>query len=526
MNLAPLVVMLLVSPLAFTLLMALLPKTTPRPTFAGLHMASMAVVLIFSLVCALPTLVSGQAVDALGPWLHLDSLGSVFVLLIGVIGFMTGMYSLPYVRHDVESGIMDATRVKQYYALFSLFVFTMLLAAISNNLILTWAAIEATTLSTVFLVGIYRTREALEASWKYAMVCTAGVAFGLFGTLLIYANAADIMTDAHGAAFFTQVLPYAGQLDPMLVKISFVFIVIGFGTKAGLFPMHTWLPDAHSHAPSPVSGLLSGVLLKCAILVIIRFYVITTGSIGTFFPSVLLLAVGVLSVLTSAFALVAQHDIKRQFAYSSVENVGIIAVALGFGGPIGIAAALLHCVFHGFTKALLFCMSGNLMMRYDTRDLRKITGVIEIMPVSAIVMIIGLFALVGFPPLAMFISEFMMFVAGVQAHMLWLVILVALALTLVIAVIIRIATGSLMGHAPQGMKKGEVSPLALIPEFALLICIVWFGVAMPQQLAQGVSNSCDIVLQNTDSADQLQEAPLFGGMLFGASDASAQNKIG
>lgn len=523
MNLAPLVVMLLVSPLAFTLLMALLPKTTARSTYAGLHMASMAVVLILSLVCALPALVTGNAVDALGPWLHLDALGSVFVLLIGIIGFMTGIYSLPYVRHDVESGIMDESRVKQYYALFSLFVFTMLLAAVSNNLILTWAAIEATTLSTVFLVGIYRTRESLEASWKYAMVCTAGVAFGLFGTLLIYANAADIMTDPHGAAFFTQVLPYADKLDPMLVKISFVFVLIGFGTKAGLFPMHTWLPDAHSHAPSPVSGLLSGVLLKCAILVIIRFYIVTTGAVGTLFPSVLLLVVGLLSVVTSAFALVAQNDIKRMFAYSSVENVGIIAVALGFGGPIGIAAALLHCVFHGLTKALLFCMSGNLMMRYGTRDLRKIIGVIEVMPVTAVVMIIGLFSLVGFPPLAMFISEFMMFVSGVEAHMVWAVVLVALALTLVIAVIVKMVTGSVMGHAPEGMKKGEVSPLALVPEVALLACIVWFGVAMPQPLAQGVSNSCDIVLQNSDSAARLQDTPLFGGLLFNAPDAPSQN---
>ena len=255
---------------------------------------------------------------------------------------------------------MPAERTKQYYALFSLFVFTMLLACLSNNIILTWAAVEATTLSTVFLVGIYKNKQALEASWKYAMVCTAGVAFGLFGTLLIYANAADIMPNAHEAAFLTSIMPYADQFDPMLVRLAFAFIVIGFGTKAGLFPMHTWLPDAHSQAPSPVSALLSGVLLKCAMLVIIRFYSLSIITVGDTYPRTLLLILGTLSILVAALCIFKQDDIKRRFAYSSVDNVGVVALCLGIGGPLGIAACLLHCIFHGFTKALAFCMAGNI----------------------------------------------------------------------------------------------------------------------------------------------------------------------
>lgn len=191
---------------------------------------------------------------------------------IAVIAPCTGVYSLPYVAHDVAEGKLGPSQVKQYYAFFSLFVFSMILAVTSNNIIMMWVSVEATTLSTVFLVGVYRTKLALEAAWKYVIVCTAGVAFGLFGTLLVYANAADIMADPHQAVFWTAILPNAPFMDRSLMMIAFVFAAIGFGTKAGLFPMHTWLPDAHSEAPSPVSALLSGVLLKCAILLMLRFY--------------------------------------------------------------------------------------------------------------------------------------------------------------------------------------------------------------------------------------------------------------
>ena len=380
MDVSMLTVALLACPLVFSLIMAALPKTTSYNVFAGLNTISVAATLVLSVVTAGTMLSSGQNIDALGLWLHLDSLSSIFVLLVGIIGFITGVYSISYIKIDIEEKTMPAERTKQYYALFSLFVFTMLLACLSNNIILTWAAVEATTLSTVFLVGIYKNKQALEASWKYAMVCTAGVAFGLFGTLLIYANAADIMPNAHEAAFLTSIMPYADQFDPMLVRLAFAFIVIGFGTKAGLFPMHTWLPDAHSQAPSPVSALLSGVLLKCAMLVIIRFYSLSIITVGDTYPRTLLLILGTLSILVAALCIFKQDDIKRRFAYSSVDNVGVVALCLGIGGPLGIAACLLHCIFHGFTKALAFCMAGNIQHIYHTRDLNKIKGVVEIAP--------------------------------------------------------------------------------------------------------------------------------------------------
>ena len=363
-----LLLVLLGCPLAAALLIAVLPaKSTPRGAYETLHVLSLAGVAVAGLTLVVAAF-AGSDIFALGEWFHLDGLSALFLGLIAVIAPCTGVYSLPYVAHDVAEGKLGPSQVKQYYAFFSLFVFSMILAVTSNNIIMMWVSVEATTLSTVFLVGVYRTKLALEAAWKYVIVCTAGVAFGLFGTLLVYANAADIMADPHQAVFWTAILPNAPFMDRSLMMIAFVFAAIGFGTKAGLFPMHTWLPDAHSEAPSPVSALLSGVLLKCAILIVLRFYILTAANVGATFPQTVMMILGVLSVCYAAFEVYKQNDLKRKLAYSSCENVGLIAVCFGIGGPLGIIAGLVHCVAHGLTKALMFCLSGNVMMKYHTRD--------------------------------------------------------------------------------------------------------------------------------------------------------------
>lgn len=518
MDYSMLVIVLMALPLAASLVMAALPsKSVPRGLYEAVHLASLAGVLVLALFLTSQVVISGEAVNAVGLWFHLDALGSVFVALIGTIGFLTGFYSLGYIRHDVEIGHMGPSQVKQYYVFFSLFVFTMLVVALSNNIIMMWVAIEATTLSTVFLVGAYSTKLSLEAAWKYVIVCTAGVAFGLYGTVLVYANAADVMADAHQAVFWTSLLPYASQFDVVLMQIAFVFAAIGFGTKAGLFPMHTWLPDAHSEAPSPVSGLLSGVLLKCAMLIIIRFYILAVQAIGPDFPQTLMLVLGILSVAFAAFAVFSQDDLKRKLAYSSCENVGVVALCLGFGGPLGVAAALLHCIFHGFTKALLFCLSGNVLMKYGTRDLNKISGILKVAPATGVLLAVGLFALSGFPPFAMFLSEVMAFVAGIVAGQIVLVVVFALALTVVIAALTHVVTHAVMGKEPEGMKKGDVGVLALLPEFVLAAVVLWFGVALPQPVLSGVEEATAVVLQQ--DTDVLHEAPLFKD-LFAATEGA------
>ncbi len=516
MDYATLLIALVAIPLVAGVVLALLPKQMPREVFETVHLLSVAAVCCLALYLIVAAL-SGGAITAVGEWLRLDALGCIFVGLIGVVGFFTGWYSISYIRHDAEIGHMQPGQVKQYYLFFNLFVFTMLLTALSNNIIMMWVGVEATTLATVFLVGAYNNKTSLEAAWKYVIVCTAGVAFGLYGTLLVYANAANVMADAHQAVFWSALLEAAPNFDAMLIQIAFVFAAIGFGTKAGLFPMHTWLPDAHSEAPSPVSGLLSGVLLKCAMLVIIRFYILAVQAVGSTFPRLIMLVLGVLSVVIAAFAVFAQDDLKRKLAYSSCENVGVVALCLGFGGALGVAAALLHCIVHGLTKSFMFCLSGNVLMKYGTRDLRKIKGVIAVAPATGVLLCAGLLALSACPPFALFISEVVAFVAGIVAGYWPLVIVIGLALTVVIAAFVRVATGSVMGAAPEGMEAGDVPWMALVPEIALVAIILIFGVAMPQPVLNAVEDATAIVMQS--DTDVLHEAPFFQD-LFAATAAS------
>jgi len=468
----------------------------------------LSVITVCGLSCYLifAVIAGKEPINVLDMWFHLDALGSVFLFLIGAIGLFTGWCTLPQIRHDVATGALAPPQFKQYYVFFSLFIFTMLLVVLSNNIIMMWVAIEATTLATVFLIGVYNTKLSLEAAWKYVIICTAGVAFGLYGTLLVYANAADIMLDPHMAIFWTSLVPYAAQFDAMLIQIAFVFVVIGFGTKAGLFPMHTWLPDAYAEAPSSASALLSGALSKCAVLIIIRFYVLTVEAIGPTFPQIVMMVIGIFSVVVAALAVFSADDLKRKLAYSSVKNIGIVALCLGFGGPIGIAAALLHCVMHGFTKALMFCISGNILMKYGTRDLKKISGVVQVAPTTAVIMMIGLFALSGFPPLAMFVSEVMAFVAGVVAGYVWLVVILGLALAIVIAAFMLVVARSVFRKAPEDMEKKDVGAMTLIPEIIMVVVIIWFGVLMPKPLFTGIESATAIVMQEETNA--LQEDPL------------------
>lgn len=519
MSLSTCLIVLIAFPLVAALLMAILPaKSTPRSVYESIHIISICGVMAFGVYVVFKEFTTGEPISTMSMWFRLDSLSSVFVTLIAIIGCLVGFFSIPYIQHDVEAGHMNAGQVKSYYAFFSLFLFTMLLASLSNNIIMMWICVEATTLATVFLVGAYQTKLALEAAWKYIIVCAAGVAFGLYGTLLVYANAADVLDDPTQAVFWTSIVPNADKLDPMLVAIAFTFVVIGFGTKAGLFPMHTWLPDAHSEAPSPVSALLSGVLLKCAVLVIIRFYVITVGCIGITYPRIILVTLGALSVIYAAFAIFKQDDIKRKLAYSSTDNIGIVALCLGLGGPLGIAAALLHCIFHGCTKALMFCLSGNVLMKYNSRDLNRVNGLLEVAPATGVLFFLGCFALSAFPPFAMFISELTMYFSAIIEGYLWLAIILGLALTVIIAALIIMAVRAVLGHAPADVQKGEVPVAALVPEVLLVAIILWFGIAIPQPLVEGVDNATSIVVQQ--QVDPMQSQSLLTGI---ASIATSDN---
>lgn len=523
MDTSSMLLALVACPLALSVIMAIIPKTASRVVFELCHLVSAVVVLAGSVLVALPVFTDGGEIWALDPWFHVDALGALFVLIIGLIGFCIAVYSVGLVRQLTDDGKYGPSQVKQYYAFYSLFLFTMLLAATTNNIIIMWAAIEATTLASALLVALKNTHHALEATWKYIMVCTAGVAFGLFGTLLIYANAADVITDPHMAAFISGIMPEADKLDPAIVRLAFAFIVIGFGTKAEVFPMHTWMPDTLSQAPGSISALLSGVVLKCSMLIIIRFDMLASRAIGNDFPHLLLLIIGVCSIVFSSFALFAQKDIKRKLAYSSCENAGVIMLCLGIGGPLGIAAALLHSMFHGLAKSLCFCLTENVEHAFGTRDLTQIKGIVERAPITAALMVVGFLALAGFPPFAMFISEFMTFVAAFAAGSpWWLVVIVALALTVAISGLTRVVITSVFGktlHEPVDTEHRESSAWMLVPEIVLAVCIAWFGIATPAPIVRGVENAVSIVLDQ--STEELHTAPMFREF-FGSETAQSE----
>lgn len=485
---------LLVSALCFA---CRLSGNATRTLVTVVHTLGIALLLVIALWTVAEAVREGE-IFAASRWLHIDSLSGLFLSLLGVIGFITGLYSIGYMRHEVDHGEISVPTLCYYYGFFHLFLFTMLLVVTSNNLIVMWAAIEATTLSSAFLVGIYGQRSSLEAAWKYIIICTVGVAFGLFGTVLVYANAASFMAQPDHAIFWTEVLKESGQLDPTLMVLAFVFVLIGFGTKTGLFPMHAWLPDAHSEAPSPVSALLSAVLLNCALLVLIRYYIIICHAIGDSFPNRLLLIFGLLSVGVAAFFILVQQDMKRLLAYSSVENMGLVAVALGIGGPLGILAALLHTLNHSLAKTLLFCGSGNVLLKYGTRNMDVVCGMLKVMPFTAVLLGGGALALGGMPPFNIFLSEFMTVTAGLAAEHLAVTILLLVLLTLVLGGLVRMVAKVLFATPPQQVATGELGWLTTAPMVILLVMMLVMGTHIPQPVSRLLASAATIVQQNND----------------------------
>lgn len=475
----------------FTLLL-LIPAVTALLAFACRTLRESAHTLVTALhtlgICALLAMglyavsaaMSAGELFAGYHWLHLDSLGALFLAILVIVAFVTGVYSIGYMVHEVKHGEVSVSTLCNYYGFFHLFIFTLLLVVISNNLIVMWAAIEATTLSSAFLVGIYGQRSSLEAAWKYIVICTVGVAFGLFGTLLVYANAASIMPDPDNAIFWTEVMKHASTLDATLMHLAFIFVLIGFGTKTGLFPMHTWLPEAHSEAPGPTSALLSAALLNCALLVIIRFYMIISHAIGSEFLNTLLIVFGLLSVAVAAFFILVQQDIKRLLAYSSVENMGLVAVALGIGGPLGVLAALLHTLNHSLAKSLLCCGSGNVLLKYGSRDLSVVKGMLKVMPLSALLLAGGALALGGMPPFNVFLSEFMTVTAGLAKGHIVLAVVLLLLLTIVLGGLVRMVAKVLFAAPQAQVSRGELGILTTAPMVLLLLMMLVMGIHIPQ----------------------------------------------
>src|SRR5512135_2163498 len=463
-----------------------------RPVLEIIHMLSVTVVLSLVLVVAWQVL-STQEVTALHTWLRVDSLGALFVVIVGLVSFLAGLYSIGYTRHDLKIGLMDMGKLRTYYALFHFFFFTMLLAVTSNNIIIMWVAIEATTLSSAFLVGMFGTRPALEAAWKYVVICTVGVAFGLYGTILVYSDAVNVVKETGMASLWSEIVKNAALMDPTLMKLAFVFVLIGFGTKAGIFPLYSWLPDTYSEAPSPVSAMLSGVLVNCTLFVVIRFSIIANLTLGPSFVQTLFLVFGVLSLGTAVFFMLVQRDINRLLAYSSPENIGLILVALGLGGPIGVLAGLLQLLNHSLVKSMMFFLSGNILMKYNSRSLDIVKGLMQAAPVTSVFLLGGVFALVGVPPFNIFFSKFMIVSAGIATGHLWLMIVCLLLLMIAFVALFRMLSSVVLGEKPVDVVKGETGFTTLAPIMILMVLILGLGVSMPGPLNTLLNGATDVV---------------------------------
>jgi hydrogenase-4 component F len=416
----------------------------------------------------------GEVLTAGGDLFRVDALSALMIAIITFLGAIAAIYAIGYIRAELDGAPL--VRPRLFFALYHLFVFTMLVAVTADNLGLMWIAIEGTTLATVFLVNLRQTRTSLEAAYKYLILSSVGIALAFIGTALVYY--AGVPNSGEIAVNWSALRAAAESLNPEVMRLAFVFIVIGYGTKAGLAPMHTWLPDAHSEAPAPISALMSGVLLNVGLYAIIRFKAVVDVAVGPAFAAGLLLGIGLVSLLVAAAFLVRQRSYKRMLAYSSVEHIGIICLALGFGGYWGIFGALLHVINHALSKSLLFILSGNILLKYHSTEIGEVRGLLHAAPWTGALFLAGTLALIGLPPFGPFISEFIIFRAGLESHP-WAASVGMILLVVVFGGMLASVNQMLYGAPPERLAPGDGLRLWLAPvalNFALLLTL---GLTMP-----------------------------------------------
>ncbi|MEK6646357.1 MAG: proton-conducting transporter membrane subunit [Candidatus Firestonebacteria bacterium] len=404
-----------------------------------------------------------------------DALGAIIMLLIALVGFAATMYSVWYLREETANQVIGFTRVKQYFILLNLFLGAMFLAVVSSNPIFTWISIEATTLSTAFLISFYNKPAAMEAAWKYLIINSIGLLLGFFGTLLYFTSLQA--TGGGGLATWNSLLSNAAHLNPSIAKIAFIFILIGYGTKVGLVPMHTWLPDAHSKAPAPISALLSGVLLNVAFIAMLRFKVITDASVGSGFSQKLLIAFGLISIIVASLIIFTQKNYKRLLAYSSIENMGIVTLGFGFGG-LGVFAAILHIIYHSLIKSALFFSTGNMLLKYNSAKIKDVKGAINVIPITSILFLTGFFAITGTPPFGIFLTKIFILSAGIQTHLVITIIAIFFMAILFIG-FFKHVVAMIFGEQSADIKTGEASMWLIVPQFALVAIAFYLSFHIP-----------------------------------------------
>jgi len=413
-----------------------------------------------------------------GHYLLVDDLNIVFILLNTFVGFTASIFSASYIAHEIETGRLTPAYLRFYHAMYQIMMFGMNLAFVSNNIGLMWVAIEIATLTTVLMVGIYRTHAALEAAWKYFILGSVGIALALFGTILVYMAARPVIGEGDEAMVWTVLVEHAATLDPALLNVAFVFLLLGYGTKVGLAPLHAWLPDAHAEGPTPISAVLSGLLLNVALFAVLRFKILLAASPEALAPGSLMATMGLASLIFAAFMLYRRRDIKRLFAYSSIEHMGIIVFAFGMGGPLANFAGLLHMVMHSLTKSAIFYAVGHVSQVKGTQKIESIGGLTETHPGLGWGLVLGVVAIAGLPPLGIFMSEFLV-VSSTFARQPLLAIPLVLGLLLAFGALMLRLTSIAFGEPRGSVAPGDASYL---PMFAHLSLVLMAGVYLPEPL--------------------------------------------
>ena len=475
------------TPLTGALLLLLLR----HPGWAGwLNVLTCVITLGGSVRLAFDVAAQEVVADAL---LRVDAFNVYLLVLTAFVGLTTSIFSRPYMRYVCASGRINKRSMRLYHAMFQAFMFTMMLALSTDNLGVLWVSVEGATLATVLLVSLYRTPEAIEAAWKYFILCGVGIALALFGTVLLYFAAQPVIPDPAAGLSWSALYTVAPQLQPAIMSLAFVFLLVGYGTKVGLVPMHQWLPDAHSEGPTPMSAVLSGLLLNVALYAVVRLKMLVDGSLSAtdspHMAGYLLMGFGLLSALVAALFLHRQRDVKRMFSYSSIEHMGMMTFAFGLGGPLATFGALLHMLVHSLTKSAIFITVGHAAHIAGTQSIDHIRGLIRTQPAVGWGLLLGVVAIAGFPPFGVFTSEFLLLTATMQSQP-WFTVALLAGLAIAFAGLFRHLHPMVYGPVPEGQQPVSANMLPVIVHLGL---VLWLGLSIPSFLSRWLDRATELI---------------------------------
>jgi len=425
-----------------------------------------------------------------GKLFYIDAFNVYLILLNAFVGLTTAIFSGPYMTHEIKIGRVSDNQMRLYHSMFQGFLFTMLVALSTNNIGILWVSIEAATLTTVLLVSLYRTPASIEAGWKYFIICGVGISQALFGTILVYFAAAKVIPDHEAGLLWTVLQDNAVHLDKGVFALAFVFLLVGYGTKVGLVPLHNWLPDAHSEGPTPISAVLSGLLLNVALYALVRFKMLADPALGNHLAGNLMMGFGMLSFLVASILLHRQYDIKRMFSYSSIEHMGLMTFAFGIGGSLATFGALLHMIVHSLTKSAIFVTVGQSSQITGTQVISRIRGLIRCQPMVGWSLLIGTCAIAGLPPFGVFTSEFLLFTATMNSYP-WLVLPLLIGLAIAFAGLFKNIQPMVFGEPPEGQKQIAVN---MWPVIIHLFLVLWLGICIPTILAQWLDQATIMIV--------------------------------